>query len=86
LCDGWRRLRIAGRTIDLFETWTGITAAELDVRIDWIDSWYYHVRSGDIHRGTKVLRAPRSNAHLPAVWTVSPTPSVPAGQVIGAEA
>jgi len=82
LRPGWRRFVIAETMIDLFETWTEMIAAEIDVRIDWIDSWYYHVRSGGIHCGTNVLRMPAPGAALPPVWAVPDTvsPTAPAAR------
>ena len=57
LKPGWHYLTIPERTVDLFELWAEVAAAYLALRIDWLDSWYYHVRSGEIHCGTKILRS-----------------------------
>jgi len=50
------RFTITDGMVDLFELWMVAVAAELNVRLHFIDSWYYHVRSGEIHCGTNVLR------------------------------
>ncbi len=73
LRDGWRRFDIAEETVDIFETYIQAVAAELDVPLYWIDSWYYHVHAGGIHCGTNVLRTPAtsgrgSQTRLPNVW------------------
>lgn len=70
LRDGWRRFEIAETMVDLFETYIQAVAAELDVPLSWIDSWYYHVHAGGIHCGTNVLRTPARGATLPNVWNV----------------
>ena len=54
----WRRLRIPERTVDLFEAYTRIRLEALGNRVRFVDSWYYHVRLGEIHCGTQVLRRP----------------------------
>ncbi len=70
LRDGWRRLELTESMVDIFETYIHAIAAELDVPISWIDSWYYHVHAGGIHCGTNVLRTPGRGSSLPAVWRV----------------
>ncbi len=54
--------------VDLFELFTAAIAAHLGVTIHFVDSWYYHVRDGQIHCGTNVLRRPRRKTGLPNVW------------------
>jgi hypothetical protein len=58
----WRRLLIPEGTIDLFELYTEALVAGLGLTIEWIDSWYYHLRLGEIHCGTNVLRRPPQGA------------------------
>ena len=68
--DGWRRFEIVDDMVDIFETYIHAVAAELDVPIFWIDSWFYHVHAGGIHCGTNVLRTPARASTLPNVWNV----------------
>jgi hypothetical protein len=63
--DGWRRLVIPERTIDLFQAYTALVLEPLGVTVAWVDSWSYHVRFGGIHCGTNVLRTP---APPPVRW------------------
>ncbi|GAB1510333.1 protein-arginine deiminase family protein [Actinophytocola sp. KF-1] len=58
LRDGWRRLIIPERTVDLFQAYTTLVLEPLGVTVAWVDSWSYHVRFGGIHCGTNVLRTP----------------------------
>ena len=71
LRDGWRRFEIAETMVDIFETYIQAVAAELDVPLYWIDSWFYHVHAGGIHCGTNVLRTPSRANTLPNVWSVA---------------
>jgi Protein-arginine deiminase (PAD) len=59
---GWRKLVIPERTVDIFEAWTEVILEALGVRAHWVDSWFYHVRFGEIHCGTNVLREPPPRA------------------------
>jgi hypothetical protein len=70
LRDGWRRFEIAETMVDIFETYIQAVAAELDVPLFWIDSWFYHVHAGGVHCGTNVLRTPSRTSALPNVWSV----------------
>ena len=70
LREGWRRFEIAETMVDIFETFIQAVAAELDVPLSWIDSWYYHVHAGGIHCGTNVLRTPPRASALPNVWSI----------------
>jgi protein-arginine deiminase (PAD) len=54
--NGWRRLLIPERKVDLFEAWTEAVADLSGYRVHWVEAWYYHVRLGSIHCGTNVLR------------------------------
>lgn len=56
--SGWQRLNIPEGTVDLFQAYTHVIVDALGVRPAWIDTWYYHVRLGEIHCGTNVLRRP----------------------------
>lgn len=56
LKKGWHLLTIPENTVDVFELWTHLAASQLGLRVRWVDAWYYHVRAGGIHCGTKVLR------------------------------
>ena len=42
--------------VELFELWMAAIAEHLGVRLRFVDSWFYHVRLGEIHCGTNVLR------------------------------
>ncbi|NEZ66803.1 hypothetical protein D0962_29295 [Leptolyngbyaceae cyanobacterium CCMR0082] len=64
------RLLVNDGMIDLFELFTAAIAAHLGVTIHFVDSWYYHIREGQIHCGTNVLRRPRRRAGLPNVWDI----------------
>lgn len=61
LRDGWRRLVIPERTIDLFQAYTALVLEPLGVTVAWVDSWSYHIRFG----ATNVLRTP---APPPMPW------------------
>lgn len=71
LRDGWRRFEIAETMVDTFEVYIQAVAAELDVPLFWIDSWFYHVHAGGIHCGTNVLRTTSRSSTLPNVWSVA---------------
>jgi hypothetical protein len=58
LLPGWHRLRIPERSVDLFEAVTRIRLEALGNVVRFVDSWHYHVRHGEIHCGTNVLRKP----------------------------
>jgi len=63
--SGWREITIPENTIDLFEAYTQIVMEHLGQHVHWVDSWFYHVRLGEIHCGTNVIRKPtltRQNA------------------------
>jgi hypothetical protein len=71
LRDGWRRFTIDDGMVDLFQAAILAATDELGVDITWIDTWFYHVRQGEIHCGTNVLREPARGAGLPDVWDVA---------------
>ncbi|MDP8931025.1 MAG: protein-arginine deiminase domain-containing protein, partial [Actinomycetota bacterium] len=61
--------RISDGMVDLFELWIAAVAAELNVRLHFVDSWFYHLGDGQIHCGTNVLHGPPPRgAGLPNVW------------------
>jgi hypothetical protein len=70
LRPGWRRLLIPENTVDLFQAYTQMVVESLNLRVQWVDSWYYHVRFGEIHCGTNVIRRP-AQAQT-AWWSVNP--------------
>jgi len=70
LQPGWRRFEIADGMVDLFEASVLAIADELAVQVYWIDSWFYHVLTGEIHCGSNVLRMPARGSGLPNVWEV----------------
>lgn len=59
LRNDFTRLVVNDGMVDLFELFTAAVADHLGVRLHFVDSWYYHVRDGQIHCGTNVLRRPR---------------------------
>lgn len=63
LRPGWHRLTIPERSVDLFEAFTWAQLTSIGNAVRFVDSWYYHVRLGEIHCGTQVLRraAPKVN-------------------------
>jgi hypothetical protein len=79
LRPGWHRLLIPegkgdGTTrgpkqpfVDLFELYVEALMAALGLKLHWVDSWYYHVRFGELHCGTNVLRKPKLD---PKWWQV----------------
>jgi hypothetical protein len=71
LRSGWHRLIIPENTVDLFEAYTQIVVESLGLRVRWVDSWFYHVRFGEIHCGTNVIRRPDTRSRN-AWWRVNP--------------
>lgn len=57
LSKTWIKVAIPEGTVDLFELYTQLVIESLGVKVQWVDSWYYHVHSGGIHCGTNVLRS-----------------------------
>jgi len=61
--------RIEDGMVDLFELYVAAVAADLGVRLHFVDSWDYHLLDGQIHCGTNVLRGPPPRrAGTPNVW------------------
>jgi hypothetical protein len=52
----WIRVAIPEATVDLFELYTQLVLETAGAKVQWVDSWYYHVHSGGIHCATNVLR------------------------------
>lgn len=57
LARGWQKILVPGKSVDLFEAYTHALLRDQGCTPAWIDTWYYHVRHGEIHCGTNVLRA-----------------------------
>ena len=63
------RIAIDDGMVDIFELFVAAIGAELGVRVHFVDSWFYHLRDGQIHCGTNVLRGrPASAVGWPDVW------------------
>jgi Protein-arginine deiminase (PAD) len=58
LRDGWHEITIPEDTVDLFEVAIALAAKSLGVEWRFVDSWSYHITSGEIHCGTNALRTP----------------------------
>lgn len=52
--------------VDLFELWMVEIADERGVRIHFVDTWFYHLRDGQAHCGTNVLRSTAPGGRPPA--------------------
>jgi len=72
LRTGWHKIEIPENKVDVFEAYTQIILESVGVNVHWVDSWYYHIRSGGIHCGTNVLRTPDLTTRN-AWWNVQPT-------------
>ncbi|MDQ3776904.1 MAG: protein-arginine deiminase domain-containing protein [Pseudomonadota bacterium] len=53
----WVKIDIPEETVDIFELFTQLVLESLGMKVQWVDSWYYHTHSGGIHCGTNVLRS-----------------------------
>jgi hypothetical protein len=71
LRSGWQKIAIPENTVDLFEAYTQIVLEQLGQQVHWVDSWFYHVRLGEIHCGSNVIRRPALNRQN-AWWNVQP--------------
>ncbi len=58
LKPGWHKLYIPENTVDLFEAYIQTVANYHGFDVCWVDTWYYHLRLGQIHCGTNVVRNP----------------------------
>jgi outer membrane protein OmpA-like peptidoglycan-associated protein len=66
---GWHAIEIPEGMVDLFELYTEALLATIALKVIWIDSWFYHVRFGELHCGTNVLRRPPRNKP----WWLAPS-------------
>jgi hypothetical protein len=66
LKDGWRRLSIPEGRVDLFEAFIQMRLESIGLKVHFVDSWYYHIRFGEIHCGTNVVR--RRPKGVPKWW------------------
>jgi hypothetical protein len=69
LRPGWHKIKIPENKVDVFEAYTQIMLEGTGLVVKWVDSWYYHVRSGGIHCGTNAIRTPITNSRT-AWWNV----------------
>jgi hypothetical protein len=81
LRSGWHKLIIPENTVDLFEAYTQIVVESLGLRVCWVDSWFYHVRLGEIHCGTNVIRRPDTGSRY-AWWRVNPATQYQFGEEV----
>ena len=58
LRKGWNRVVIPEPTVDLFQAYADVVLSGLGLTVHWVDSWYYHIRFGELHCGTNVIRRP----------------------------
>lgn len=65
----WRGVDIPENTVDIFQAYIHIVLESLGLRVHWIDTWYYHLRHGEIHCGTNVIRRPPTRG-VPDWWEV----------------
>jgi len=72
LRPGWHKVIIPEETVDLFEAYTQIIIESIGLQVHWADSWFYHVRLGEIHCGTNVKRQPRIRGRTP--WWLEKPP------------
>ncbi len=69
LTEGWHMLHIPELTVDLFEAYIQVRLEALGLTVHFVDSWYYHIRLGEIHCGTNALRQmPETSVKW---WTIS---------------
>jgi hypothetical protein len=64
------QFRITDQMADLFELITVAISETAQVEPHFVDTWFYHVRYGQVHCGTNALRETRSAARLPKFWRV----------------
>jgi hypothetical protein len=65
LKPGWQKLYIPENTVDLFEAYIQTVANHHGFDVCWVDTWYYHLRLGQIHCGTNVVRNPNPKRTSP---------------------
>jgi hypothetical protein len=66
---GLRKIKIPEKTVDVFQAYGHALLTSLGLKVRWIDTWFYHVRAGEIHCGTNVLRQVPPPAKNPW-WTL----------------
>jgi hypothetical protein len=81
---GWRRLVIPEETVDVFEAYMTVVARALGITLHWVDSWFYHVRLGELHCGTNVLRTAPGRKSVPW-WNISTVIKFEENEAVGAE-
>lgn len=62
---GWNKIYIPENTVDLFEAYIQTAANHYGFDVHWVDTWYYHLRYGQIHCGTNVVRNPEPSRRTP---------------------
>jgi Protein-arginine deiminase (PAD) len=65
LRSGFHLLRIPEDTVDLFEVAIALAVSSLGIQWRFVDSWTYHLTSGEIHCGTNALRRPSFRGRQP---------------------
>jgi hypothetical protein len=65
LRSGFHLLTIPEDTVDLFEVAIALVVQSLRVELRFVDSWTYHLTSGEIHCGTNALRRPSFRGRPP---------------------
>jgi hypothetical protein len=58
LRTGWHQLRIPERSVDLFEAYCFALLSSVGLTVEFVDSWFYHVRDGGLHCGTNIQYIP----------------------------
>lgn len=58
------RLRLNDGMVDLFELWMTAVVDHLGVTLHFVDTWFYHLRDGQVHCGTNTLRSPVQTGRL----------------------
>lgn len=71
LRPGWHKIVVPEGTVDLFEAYTQIVLESIGLEVRWVDTWFYHVRGGEIHCGSNVKRRPRVGGVRPW-WETEP--------------
>lgn len=64
---GWQRIRIPGRSVDLFQANTHAILTSLGCKPAWIDTWYYHTVRRDSLRDERAALRAEGTAELVAL-------------------
>lgn len=56
----YRRLELDEGTVDLVESYLETVLAPLGLTVHFVDTWFYHVRTGAVHCGTNARLTPPS--------------------------